>query len=91
MSGRYRSETRADGTVYGEGNGVLTTADGDVINMRGTAAAKSVGEDGSIAYRGIVCFHTDSETYAALNGGTGVFEYNVDSDGVTKATVWEWS
>ena len=87
----YRSEIRADGTVHGEGNGVMTTADGDVINMRGVAAAKSVREDGSVAYRGAMFFHTDSEKHAALNGGTGVFEYNVDSDGVTKATVWEWS
>jgi hypothetical protein len=87
----YWSETRADGTVYGEGNGVMTTAEGDVINMRGVGGAKSVGEDGSVAYRGAMFFHTDSQEHAALNGGTGVFEYNVDSDGVTKTTVWEWS
>ena len=87
----YWSETRADGTVYGEGTGVMTTADGDRIDMSGAGSAKSVGEDGSLAYRGAVHFHTDSEKYASLNGGVGVFEYNVGPDGSATSTMWEWS
>lgn len=87
----YWSETRADGTLFGTGKGVMTTAEGDVIHMHGTGSAKSIAEDGSIAYRGAMHFHTDSEKHAALNGGVGVFSYDVGVDGVTRTTVWEWS
>ena len=69
----------------------MTTADGDVIHMHGTGSAKSVAKDGSIGYRGSIHYHTDSEKYASLNGGVGVFSYDVGSDGVTRTTVWEWS
>ena len=87
----YWSETRQDGTLYREGEGVMTTVDGDVLQLQGSGSAKSVAEDGSIAYRGVWHFHTESEKHAALNGGVGVFTYDVDADGATQIVVWEWS
>ena len=87
----YWSLTRADGTIYGEGKGVMTTADGDVINLTGAGACQAAGEDGSISYRGAIYFDTDSEKFASLNGGTGVHEYNASPDGTTTTKVWEWN
>lgn len=37
----YTSRKRADGTMIGEGKGVTTTKDGDVINLIGSGAAQA--------------------------------------------------
>ena len=87
----YSSITRADGSIFGEGQGFMTTKDGDVLNLIGSAAAKGTGADGSIKYRGALHFQTASKKFSKLNGATGVFEYDVDADGNTVAKVWEWS
>ena len=31
----YWVETRSDGSLYSEGHGVMTTTDGDILNLRG--------------------------------------------------------
>ena len=87
----YWSKTRADGTVYGEGHGVMTTADGDVIHLRGAGASKAPGPDGVVHYRGAVYLTTAAGKLSDLNGAVGVHEYDVDAEGSTKATWWEWS
>ena len=86
----YWSKTRADGTLYGEGKGVMTTEDGDVIHLTGSGAARSVGKDGSIQYRGAIYFHKAPERFSRLNGTMGVFEYDVDPKGNTVTKIWEW-
>jgi hypothetical protein len=86
----YWSKTRADGTLYGEGKGVMTTKEGDVVNLIGNGGAKSRGSDGSVHYRGAIYFHTASPKLSRLNGCTGVHEYDVDAEGNTVARVWEW-
>jgi hypothetical protein len=86
----YLSKTRSDGSIYGEGKGVMTTQAGDVIHLTGHGAASGMGSDGSIKYRGAVYFHTTSAKFSKLNGIAGVHEYNVGGDGATSATVWEW-
>ena len=37
----YVSTTRADGSIFGEGRGVLTTADGDVLHLVARASDQS--------------------------------------------------
>lgn len=86
----YWSKTRADGSIYGEGIGIMVTKDGDRINLIGNGATKAMGADGSIRYRGAIYFHTSSQKLSKLNGATGVHEYDVDGQGNTAAKVWEW-
>ena len=86
----YWSKTRSDGSIYGEGNGFMTTKDGDVINLTGNGAAMSPGPGGTIHYRGAIHFHTTAERFRKLNGIAGVHEYNVDAEGNTTVKVWEW-
>jgi hypothetical protein len=86
----YWSKTRSDGTIYGEGKGVMTTKDGDVVSLIGNGAAKSRGSDGSIHYRGAIYFQTSSQKLSRLNGCTAVHEYDVDAEGNAVATYWEW-
>ena len=84
-------ETRADGSIQGEGHGVMTTAAGDVINLRGMGACPGAGADGSVAWRGSILLHTDSEAFADLNGTAMVFHYDGTADGGTKTTAWAWN
>jgi hypothetical protein len=86
----YSSKTRADGSIYGEGKGFMTTKDGDVIQMLGSGAAKAPGADGIVHYRGAIYFNTASKKFSDLNGAVGVHEYDVTPDGKTSAKVWEW-
>ena len=86
----YWSKTRSDGTIYGEGQGFMTTKDGDVIHLTGSGACRAAGSDGSVRYRGAVHFHTASLKLAKLNGTVGVHEYDVDAEGNTVGKIWEW-
>src|SRR5213083_2675116 len=38
--GTYRSEVRPDGTIYGEGEGAYTTADGELLAWKGSGLGK---------------------------------------------------
>ena len=87
----YTSSTRADGSIFGEGRGVLTTASGDVVHIVGRASDQSRGPGSPTRYRGAFHFQTNSDTFAKLNGIAAVFEYNVEADGSSNAKVWEWT
>ena len=88
-TGTYTSEGRPDGSLYGEGQGVMITADGEPILWKGSGAGKIVA-GGAVSYRGILYYRTSSQKLARLNNACGVFEYEVDAAGNTTAKVWEW-
>ena len=86
----YWSKTRSDGSIHGEGKGVITTKDGDVINLTGSGSAMAPGPGGTINYRGAIHFHTTAERFRKLNGIAGVHEYDVEAEGNTTGKIWEW-
>lgn len=87
--GTYTSEARPDGSLYGEGEGLMMTADGEGITWKGSGAGK-FGPGGSVSYRGILYYRTASQKLARLNNMCGAFEYEVDAAGNTTSKVWEW-
>ena len=87
--GTYTSQVRADGTMYGEGEGAYTTRDGEMLTWKGSGLGK-FGEGGAVSYRGILYYRTTSLKLARLNTVAGVFEYDVDAKGDTHSKVWEW-
>jgi hypothetical protein len=87
--GTYNSEVRADGSIYGEGEGAYVTADGEMLSWKGSGLGK-FGERGAVSYRGILYYRTPSQKLARLNTVCGVFEYEVDADGETHTKIWEW-
>ena len=87
--GTYTSQVRADGTLYGEGEGAYITQDGEMLAWKGSGLGK-IKEGGAVSYRGILYYRTASQKLARLNTITGVFEYEVDAKGETLAKVWEW-
>ncbi len=87
--GTYTSAVRPDGSIQGEGQGVMTTQEGEMIAWTGTGLGK-FKEKGAVSYRGILYFRTTSQKLARLNAVGGVFEYEVDPEGKTHTKVWEW-
>jgi hypothetical protein len=87
--GTYSSIVRPDGSIYGQGQGISMTQDGDGITWTGTGVGH-FGPGGSVSYRGMLFFRTPSQKLAALNNACGAFEYEVDAAGKTATKVWLW-
>jgi hypothetical protein len=87
--GTYTSSTRPDGSAYGEGQGLIMTANGELVSWKGSGLGR-FGPGGALSYRGILYFQTASKELARLNNMCGVFEYEVDPSGNTTSKVWEW-
>jgi hypothetical protein len=85
----YWSEVRPDGSLYGEGQGVSITKDGETATFKGQGVGKFVG-GGAVSYRGAVYYSTASPKLARLNTVAAVFEFDVDANGNTHTKSWEW-
>ena len=87
--GTYTSVIRSDGSIYGEGAGVLMTTGGDSITWKG-AGVGTFKERGAVSYRGAVYYQTASPKLSRLNTVAGVFEFESDESGNIQSKVWEW-
>lgn len=86
--GTYTGRLRADGTLSGEGQGVLMGAEGHA-----TWSGIGVGqftEGGGVSWRGAIVYSTDSPAFAGLRGVAGVFEFETDSAGTATGKLWAW-
>ena len=88
-NGTYTSTVRPDGSIFGSGQGLMLTVDGDAITWTGTGVGK-FGPGGSVSYRGMLFYRTTSQNLGRLNNMCGAFEYETDAAGNTSAKVWEW-
>jgi hypothetical protein len=88
--GTYVSVTRPDGTLFGDGQGVIMTDQGEMAAWRGQGVGRFTGHGTAVAYRGAIYFQTTSERLSRLNGIAVVFEYETDESGKTAAKSYEW-
>jgi len=88
-TGTYVSTMRPDGTLHGEGQGVMMGKGGESATWTGQGVG-TMKKDGSISYRGACCYQSAAPAWAKLNQIAGVFEYEVDAQGHTKGQLWEW-
>jgi hypothetical protein len=88
--GTYISTMRADGTVYGEGEGIIMTGDGAGLTWKGSGIGHPTGKGMAASYRGAIYYQSNSEKYADLAHVAALFEWEVDETGVGSAKVWEW-
>jgi hypothetical protein len=86
----YTALNRPDGSVYGVGTGILTTTDGDVLNIIGSGAAKIAGPGESTNFRTMLFVHTAAPQFTDLNHVGLVGEYDVTADGIATNKCWEW-
>jgi hypothetical protein len=85
----YTADSRPDGSLYAEGNGVMLLQNGDALTWRGTGVGV-LKAGGAVGYRGAIFFTTSSPALARLNSVAGAFEFEVDAAGNTHSKVWEW-
>ena len=87
----YGGSFRPGGAIYGEGQGVLMSKDGQEM---ATWTGQGIGRftsPGKIRFTGSLFFSTSSTgKLAFLNNLVGVFEYETDESGNTSAKAWEW-
>ena len=86
----YTTLTRPDGSIYGSGQGVMTTQDRDVINLIGHGSGQTPPPGDTTRFRTMLHPHTASAKYADLNGIGLVGEYDVAPDGSAVNKCWEW-
>ena len=85
----YWSVMRPDGTLIGEGQGVAMSQQGDVATWVGQGVG-TMGKAGAVSFRGAVFYHSTSPRWARLNSVAAIFEYEVDAEGNSRSTIWEW-
>jgi hypothetical protein len=86
----YNTLTRPDGSIFGEGLGLMTTGEGDVITLKGHGSAKAVGAGEKTKFRTMLHTHSASAKYADLNSIGLAGEYDVDPSGSATNKNWEW-
>ena len=86
----YNTLTRPDGSIYGWGEGIMTTQDGDVITLIGHGSGKTPPPGGTTNFRTMLHPHSASAKYADLNGTALAGEYDVAPDGSAVNKCWEW-
>ncbi|MFI6156184.1 hypothetical protein ACIBCA_26260 [Kitasatospora sp. NPDC051170] len=87
--GTYETELRADGTLFGDGQGVDMTADGQTVTWHGSGLGHFT-DGGVVQYRGAIFFSTIAPQLEKLNGVVGVFEFDVAPDGTSTGRIYEW-
>lgn len=85
----YCSVMRNSGTVFGEGQGMLMTEDGEAMTWLGQGVGLPKGK-GAVSFRGAIYFDTSSKKLSALNSMAVLFEYEVDEEGNFTSQMYEW-
>lgn len=88
-TGTYTASLRPDGTLFGDGQGIVMGRNGEAATWCGQGIGR-LAKDGAVSYRGAIYFQTASPAWASLNTQAVVFEYEVDAQGNTRAQDWEW-
>lgn len=87
--GTYCAVARPDGLLFGEGQGVLMSSQGEMATWRGQGIGR-ITESGGTEFRGAIYFETASPNWARLNGIAAVYEYSADESGKVETKLWEW-
>jgi hypothetical protein len=88
--GTYVSSARPDGALWGEGQGVAMTKDGEMVSWRATGVGAMKGRGWAASWRGVLYCQTASQKLARLNKVPVVYENEVDENGNQKVKSWEW-
>lgn len=86
----YKYVIKEGGIMYGNGQGVTLTKEGDVLTytISGVGGFKNKGP--AVSFRGALYYRTSSPKFSRLNGIAVIFEYEADENGNSYAKQWEW-
>ena len=79
-----------NGILMTERNGLLTTVDGDILQIRINGIGWLTGKGQKSSYRGVSYQTTQSQKLERLNRVVGVWEYELDENGEWTLKIWEW-
>ena len=85
----YSSEMQPGGFLYGEGQGMYMTVDGDMVAWKGQGTGR-IAPGVGVSYRGAVHFRNGTGKLARLSGTVGVFEHSTDPNDNVTSKIWEW-
>ncbi len=88
--GTYETFERIPGQLYGKGQGVTMTADGEGAIWTGEGVGRPTGEGMAVSFRAALTFQTNSEKLARLNSIVVMVEFEQDADGNVHVVGWEW-
>jgi hypothetical protein len=92
VAATYWSVLRLDGVLSGEGQGIITSRDGqEMVTSTGQGIGRFV-EPGKIRFVGSVFYNTASKgKLAFLNNLVAVFEHEIEREsGNVSNKLWEW-
>jgi hypothetical protein len=84
------SKRMQSGVVMAEGDGVVTTVDGEVVLIRKIGIGRASGAGWKASRRGVFFHTTQSPKLIQLNSVVGVWEFESEEDGNWHVVVWEW-
>ncbi len=79
-----------NGVLMTERNGLLTTVDGDSVQLKINGIGWLSGKGMKATYRGVSYQMTQSQKLERLNRVVGVWEYELDENGDWILQLWEW-
>lgn len=85
----YWSQMQPGGFLYGEGQGMYMTTDGDMAAWKGHGSGK-LNPGGGVSHRGAIHFMSATGNLAKLAGSVAVFEHNTDANDNIASKFWEW-
>ena len=79
-----------NGFLMVEGDGLITTTDGDAMMVKITGIGWPTGKGWKSSYRGASYQMTQAPKLARMNKIVGVYELESDETGAFKLKIWEW-
>ncbi|SRR3989442_1497996 len=83
-------EVRSSGVLYGEGETVWLTEDGEISTWKGFGVGRPTGASGGGTFAVAGSIQTESKKLASLNGVACIVEYQLDDKGNYHWTAYEW-
>jgi hypothetical protein len=88
--GTYWQTLRPGGVLYGEGDNLFLTADGESAQWTGFGVGKPTGPFPAGHFAVCGSAQTDSQALGRLNEVATAIEFDVGEDGSYRWTAWEW-
>jgi hypothetical protein len=86
----YVAYERIPGQIYGEGQGIFETDDGEGVIWNGMGVGTPTGQGMGMRWLAACTYQTNSKKLARLNGIVGMVEHETDARGNAKVRAWEW-
>jgi hypothetical protein len=89
-TGTYWQVIRPGGTLYGEGQVLMMTEEGEVAPWRGFGVGRPTGRPPAATFGVAGAFYGASGSLSRLGTVANVVEYEIDEEANYRWTMWEW-